>query len=120
MGPPPLVTRLASGRVVFDGAMATMLRRLGWPASRPVELANVEAPHLVRQIHAAYREAGALVLTANTFGAHGLRPDVLALAPRVEELWRAARPGEPGGVCCAHETYRSCACRASPGRSRSG
>lgn len=90
MGRPPFATRLLAGPVVFDGAMATMLRAEGWPAERPVELANVEAPDLVRRIHQGYRQAGAEVLTANTFGAHGLRPDVLALAPRMEELCQAA------------------------------
>ena len=71
----PLGLRLTQGPVVFDGAMATMLRRAGWPAGRPVELANVEAPQLVRAVHGAYRASGADVLTANTFGAHGLRAD---------------------------------------------
>jgi 5-methyltetrahydrofolate--homocysteine methyltransferase len=82
--------RLARGFVVFDGAMSTMLRAAGWPADRPVELASVEAPALVRGIHDTYRRAGAEVLTANTFGAHGLRLDALPLADRVEELCAAA------------------------------
>jgi 5-methyltetrahydrofolate--homocysteine methyltransferase len=76
--------------------MATMLRASGWPADRPVELANVEAPGLVREIHMAYRHAGAEVLTANTFGAHGLRLEALALADRVEVLCAA-------GVALARE-----------------
>jgi 5-methyltetrahydrofolate--homocysteine methyltransferase len=70
--------------------MSTMLRTAGWPADRPVELASVEAPALVRGIHDTYRRAGAEVLTANTFGAHGLRLDALPLADRVEELCAAA------------------------------
>ena len=70
--------------------MTTMLRASGWPSDRPVELANVEAPALVRSIHQAYRRAGAEVLTANSFGAHGLRLEILALADRVEELCAAA------------------------------
>jgi len=85
-----VLARWAEGGLLFDGAMATMLRAVGWPADRPVELANVEAPELVRRVHQAYRRAGAEVLTANTFGAHGLRVDVLELADRVEELCRAA------------------------------
>jgi methionine synthase I (cobalamin-dependent) len=67
-----------------------VLRAGGWPADRAVELASVEAPELVRRLHGAYRRAGAEVLTANTFGAHGLRVDVLELADRVEELCGAA------------------------------
>lgn len=90
MGSEPLLTRLAAGGLLFDGAMATMLRAAGWAAERPVELASVEAPERVRRVHQAYRRAGAEVLTANTFGAHGLRVDVLELADRVEELCGAA------------------------------
>jgi 5-methyltetrahydrofolate--homocysteine methyltransferase len=76
--------------VVFDGAMATLLRAAGWPAGRPVELAGLEAPALVRRLHHAYRRAGAEVLTAVTTGAHGLRSDAPGLADRVEEVCRAA------------------------------
>jgi len=89
MGRLPFLARLARGGLVFDGAMTTVLRASGWPSERPVELANVEAPELVRGIHEAYRRAGAEVLTANTFGAHGLRLEVLKLADRVEELCAA-------------------------------
>lgn len=85
----PLSAGLGGDPILFDGAMATRLRAVGWPADRPVELANVEAPGLVRQIHVAYRRAGARVLTANTFGAHGFRLEALALADRVEELCEA-------------------------------
>jgi 5-methyltetrahydrofolate--homocysteine methyltransferase len=70
--------------------MATMLRTAGWPVERPVELASLEAPDLVRGVHHAYRQAGADVLTANTFGAHGLSVHALALADRVEAVCRAA------------------------------
>jgi 5-methyltetrahydrofolate--homocysteine methyltransferase len=86
----PFLEALARRPVVFDGAMTTMLRAAGWPADRPVELASVEAPALVQGIHDAYRRAGTDVLTANTFGAHGLRLEALKLADRVEELCAAA------------------------------
>jgi methionine synthase I (cobalamin-dependent) len=86
----PFLTRLAAGPLLFDGAIGTMLRADGWPADRPVELASVEAPERIRQLHRAYRLAGAQVLTANTFAAHGLRVAVLEVADRVEELCAAA------------------------------
>jgi 5-methyltetrahydrofolate--homocysteine methyltransferase len=85
-----LLARLAAGPVLLDGAMGTLLRAAGWPAGRPVELASVEAPDLVRDAHRAYRRAGAAVLTATTFGAHGGRLDALALGGRLEELCAAA------------------------------
>jgi len=107
MGRPAFRERLARGGVRFDGAMTTMLRAAGWPADRPVELANVEAPALVRGVHEAYRRAGAEVLTANSFGAHGLRLEVLQLADRVEALCAAAiglardAAGEDGWVAAS-------------------
>jgi methionine synthase I (cobalamin-dependent) len=58
------------GRVVLlDGAMGTSLRDLGWPAERPTILANLERPELVESIHAAHCEAGAQLITTNTFSA---------------------------------------------------
>jgi 5-methyltetrahydrofolate--homocysteine methyltransferase len=86
----PLLARLDQGPVAFDGAMRTMLGAAGWPPDRPVELASVEASEVVRGVHEAYRRAGALVMTANTSGAHGLNLRALPLADRVEELCRAA------------------------------
>jgi 5-methyltetrahydrofolate--homocysteine methyltransferase len=86
----PFLARLARGLVVFDGALATELRAAGWPAERPVELASLEAPALLRRVHEAYRRAGAEVLTANTTGAHGLRADGSRLADRGQEACRVA------------------------------
>lgn len=55
--------------VLLDGAMGTALRALGWPVGEPTVLANLEAPRLVEQVHAAHRAAGAQVLFSNTFSA---------------------------------------------------
>ena len=55
--------------LLFDGAMGTMLQKAGLPAGTPPEKMNLTAPEAVERIHAAYAEAGADILTANTFGA---------------------------------------------------
>lgn len=57
---------------VADGAWATRLLERGWPQTRPVELANIESPELVLETAHAYLDAGARVLTTNTFGANRL------------------------------------------------
>lgn len=55
--------------LLFDGAMGTMLQKAGLPAGAAPEKMNLTAPEAVERIHAAYVEAGADILTANTFGA---------------------------------------------------
>ncbi len=54
--------------VLLDGAMATELFRLGWPAHMATVMANLEAPDLVRRVHDEHRAAGAQILLTNTFG----------------------------------------------------
>lgn len=55
--------------VVLDGAMGTELQRRGYQTTLPLwsAQANLEDPELVKQIHADYIQAGAEVITTNTF-----------------------------------------------------
>ena len=60
---------LASGqRIVFDGAMGTMLQRYGLPAGQSPEEFCLANPHILQSIHEQYLDAGADVVTTNTFG----------------------------------------------------
>lgn len=54
---------------LFDGGMGTMLQARGLEAGECPEKLNISHPEVVRSIHRAYVEAGADVITANTFGA---------------------------------------------------
>lgn len=54
---------------LFDGGMGTMLQAKGLEAGHAPELLNLTDPDIVVSIHAAYADAGADILTANTFGA---------------------------------------------------
>lgn len=72
--------------LLFDGAMGTELQRRGLPPGACPELWNLEAPHLVREVHQAYREAGARILETNTFGANRVRLREYGLAERAEEI----------------------------------
>lgn len=54
--------------IVFDGGMGTMLQSSGLPAGASPDEWNITHPDAVRAVHAAYLDAGAQVITSNTFG----------------------------------------------------
>ncbi len=56
--------------LVFDGAMGTMLQSYGMKAGEIPERYNLERAEVIAGIHSAYIEAGAQVLTTNTFNAN--------------------------------------------------
>ena len=56
----------------FDGGYGTLLQSRGLPAGLSPELWGLEAPDVIRSVHQDYLDAGANVLTTNTFG--GSRP----------------------------------------------
>lgn len=85
--------RLQAGDVVIlDGAMGTELQRRGAVMAEGAwsSLASVDDPALVRQIHRDYIDAGADVITANTFSASRERLAGAHLANRTRELNLAA------------------------------
>ena len=58
------------GPVLLDGGMGTMLQARGLSIGEWPELAALEHPDWLEDIHRAYVEAGAQILCANTFGAN--------------------------------------------------
>lgn len=64
--------------LLFDGAMGTMLQDAGLQMGELPELLNLKKPSLIMKIHEEYVQAGAQVVTTNTFGAnsHKLGDDV--------------------------------------------
>jgi 5-methyltetrahydrofolate--homocysteine methyltransferase len=56
----------------FDGGYGTLLQGRGLPAGLSPELWGLKAPDVIRSVHREYLEAGADILTTNTFG--GSRP----------------------------------------------
>jgi 5-methyltetrahydrofolate--homocysteine methyltransferase len=63
--------RLEDERLIFDGAMGTMLQDDLAPGEPPI-LLNLKNPDKVLNIHNAYLGAGCHILKANTFGANRL------------------------------------------------
>jgi 5-methyltetrahydrofolate--homocysteine methyltransferase len=76
--------------VLLDGGMGTLLQNMGLEDGDPGELWNLENPDAVRAAHAAYAEAGARLLTTNTFGGTRPRLELHGLGDRVAEVNRAA------------------------------
>ncbi|EGB15207.1 homocysteine S-methyltransferase [Pseudodesulfovibrio mercurii] len=70
----------------FDGGYGTLLQSRGLPAGLSPELWGLKEPDVIRAVHRDYIEAGADILTTNTFG--GSRPK-LGLGVDPFELNRA-------------------------------
>ena len=68
----------------FDGGMGTMLQAGGLRAGELPETLNLTNPDLVYSVHKAYAEAGADIISTNTFGLNSLKFD------NVPEIARAA------------------------------
>lgn len=82
---------LDSDRVVlFDGAMGTQIYARGVFLNRCYDLLSLERPELIREIHRSYREAGAMVLETNSFGASRIRLRNYGLEDRTGEINEAA------------------------------
>ena len=75
--------------LILDGAMGTRLQQLGFEGSPP-DLACLQAPGLVKQIHAEYRQAGADALETNTFSANRFRLRAAGRDEDAAEVNRAA------------------------------
>lgn len=59
--------------VILDGAMGTMLQKSGLKLGDIPETLNITNPETVIGIHKQYVEAGANIISANTFGANGYK-----------------------------------------------
>ncbi len=70
--------------VILDGGMGTMLQAKGLKLGEYPEVAALEHPDWVKDIHRSYVEAGAQILCANTFGAN--REKLRRTGKTVEEV----------------------------------
>lgn len=90
-----ILAALKEERLLFDGAMGTMLQKKGLPVGLEPEYFNLSHPEIVREIHQAYVAAGADVITANTFQANRVKlkreelPEIITAAIH---LAKAAQP----------------------------
>ena len=61
------------GLLIFDGAMGTQLQAKGLRTGETPELLNLTAKDLLKEIHRSYIDAGADIISANTFGANSYK-----------------------------------------------
>lgn len=69
----------------FDGGMGTMLQKNGMKGGEIPELININNPDLIKSIHTQYLNAGADIITTNSFGANPLKLNGEASAEAVAE-----------------------------------
>lgn len=62
--------KLKNDKLIFDGAMGTMLQNRGLKIGQLPEALNITSSDVVIDIHKKYIKAGADIITTNTFGAN--------------------------------------------------
>ncbi len=85
---PTLEKLLAGGPAVTDGAWGTELQARGLQSGDFPDAWNLSNPEKVREVAAAYVQAGSQVILTNTFGANRLRLRAHNLAEKVVEINR--------------------------------
>ena len=86
-----LLERLGRGEIlVGDGAWGTELMTRGLEPGQCPESFNISRPHVLAEIAASYLDAGAQIVTTNTFGGSPLRLRSYGLEERTEAINRRA------------------------------
>jgi len=87
----PLLDRLQGGRTMIgDGAWGTQLMERGLSAGQCPESFNLETPEALAEIAQQYLDAGAEILTTNTFGGSPLKLRDYGLDSETERVNRLA------------------------------
>jgi homocysteine S-methyltransferase len=88
---------IATGPILLDGAMGSLLYERGVLHTRSYDELTLSQPELIRTVHQDYVAAGAELIETNTFGAnrmalarHGLAEQAMAINRAAVELARSA------------------------------
>lgn len=65
-----MLNKLGKEVLIFDGAMGTTLQNEGIKIGQIPEELNIEKSEIIKKIHKKYIDAGADIITTNTFGAN--------------------------------------------------
>lgn len=68
-----LARKIKEHFLFFDGSMGSRLMALGLKPGEEPSFYNVEKPEIIKSVHRGYLEAGADIITTNTFGANGIK-----------------------------------------------
>jgi len=98
LGKPAFIDFIRSGKpLLSDGAMGTMLHKLGVTSSGSFDALNLTQPSVVADVHLRYIKAGSHMIQTNTFGAnrfkltrHGLQDQLVEINRAGVELARKA------------------------------
>jgi 5-methyltetrahydrofolate--homocysteine methyltransferase len=82
----PSLRSLGKEVLILDGAMGTMLQAMGLGQGVAPDVWNLEHPEAVAHVHQAYLDAGAQILTTNTFGSSVPRLKEYGLEPRQKDI----------------------------------
>src|SRR5512142_3593269 len=95
---------LAEELLVADGAIGTLLVSRGASADQAKSPLNVTDPESVREVHDDYRDAGARILTTNTWDANRVKRSAHEWADSLEKInregVRLARESAAGQAAC--------------------
>ena len=83
-------TALSERIILLDGAMGTEIYARGVFINQAYEALVLSNPAMIREIHRAYVDAGADVLTTNTFGANPMRMKEYGLEEQFAEINKQA------------------------------
>jgi len=81
---------LDSGIVIFDGAMGTEIYKRDFFVNTSFDELNLRAPNIISEIHQSYVDAGAGIITTNTFAANRNALSKFGLGEQVKEINAAA------------------------------
>ena len=84
-----LKKKLDSNLVIFDGAMGTEIYRRNYFVNSSYEQLCLTRPEVIQEIHQQYLDAGAEILTTNTYNANSRRLGRFGLADKTVEINRA-------------------------------
>ena len=93
-----LTGRLQRGDVIVgDGGWGTMIMQRGLKHGEAPETVNLSNPAVLSEIAGLYLDAGAEILTTNTFGGSTLRLQPFSLEDKADEINRKGGRGHPSG-----------------------
>ncbi len=85
-----ILDKIKKEGLIFDGGMGSMLIARGLKGGEASEKWNIDHPEIIQDIHTAYFNAGADVVTTNTFGASSFKLAKMGVKESCEESNRAA------------------------------
>lgn len=86
------LTQILNGeaKLLFDGAMGTMLQAQGLQPGQLPDLLCIDDPNTITETHRAYVQAGASAITTNTFNANRATLEKAGAEASIEEIYTAA------------------------------